>query len=370
MWPSSLGVAAGFALIAIVLWDAFETVILPRRVIGRVRLARAFYFGTWNPWAAVARRIKSDQRRESFLSFYGPLSLILLLGVWAGGLIVGFALLHWGFGSHLVTPNGTTGFGVELYMSGTTLFTLGLGDVFPHTTVGRILAVAEGGTGFALLALVIGYLPILYQAFSRREGSIALLDARAGSPPCAAEMLRRFARDGTHTGLSGLLAEWERWAAELLESQLSYPLLAFYRSQHENQSWVASLTMVLDLCALVLAGAHTDDRGQARLTFAIARHAAVDLSNVVSLKPAEPSADRLTSGDLVRLRELLSEAGVPLDSGQISDQLVADLRRLYEPYVAALSTFLLMPLPPWLPPENALDDWLRTGEEESTALPG
>jgi len=119
----------------------------------------------------------------------------------------------------------------------------------------------------------------------------------------------------------------------------------------------------------VLAGAHTDDRGQARLTFAIARHAAVDLSNVVSLKPAEPSADRLTSSDLERLRELLSEAGVPLDSGQVSDQLVADLRRLYEPYVAALSTFLLMPLPPWLPPENTLDDWLRTGEEQ-TILPG
>lgn len=369
MWQAVLGTIAGVALIATVLWDAFETVILPRRVTRRVRLTKVFYVATWKPWSALARRFESSGRRETYLSFYGPLSLILLLVVWALMLIAGFALLHWGFASQLRTPDGTTGFGVEIYMSGTTLFTLGLGDVFPHTTLGRMLTVAEAGTGFALLALVISYLPILYQAFSRRESSIALLDARAGSPPSAAELLRRWGQDGRQTDLHQFLGDWEHWAAELLESQLSYPLLAFYRSQHENQSWVAALTMVLDLGALVLVGIEGAQARQARLTFAIARHAAVDLSNVVSVQPLPPASDRLPAEELGQMRQMLTEAGVQLPSGEAADQKLAHLRSLYEPYVNTLASYLLMPLPPWLPAEDAFDDWLRTAWDEAMAVP-
>src|SRR5262249_27767642 len=187
--------------------------------------------------------------------------------------------LHWSLGTGLSFPSGAgDSFTTYLYFSGTTFFTLGYGDVVPTGAGGRALGVAEAGIGFAFLAVVISYLPVLYQAFSRREITISLLDARAGSPPTAAELLRRMAGARGLAGAGSLLAEWERWAAELLESHLSFPVLSYYRSQHENQSWVGALTVILDTSALLIAGVDGPDGYQARLTFAMARHAAVDLT--------------------------------------------------------------------------------------------
>src|SRR5262249_19883792 len=150
--------------------------------IRRFRQTRAFYRLLWTPWRAVAIRLPEGDRRESVLTVFGPLSLLLLIALWAFGLIVSFALLHWGLGSQLRDAHGASGFGMDLYMSGTTFVTLGLGDVTPYTPVARLLTVLESGMGFAFLALVIGYVPLISQAFSRREVSISTLDARAGSP--------------------------------------------------------------------------------------------------------------------------------------------------------------------------------------------
>ncbi len=184
MRPWTATVAA--LLILVILWDAFQTIILSRRVSRKFRPTRAFYRVLWTPWRAAAKRVPQGNRRENVLMVFGPLSLILLIALWALGLIVSFALLHWGLGSRLTDPDGHTGFGVDLYMSGTTFFTLGLGDVTPRTPLARGVTVFESGMGFAFLALVIGYVPLISQAFSRREVSISMLDASAGSPPTAA----------------------------------------------------------------------------------------------------------------------------------------------------------------------------------------
>src|SRR5262249_31799064 len=146
-----------------------------------------------------------------------------------------------------------------LYFSGTTFFTLGYGDLVPTGALGRALSVIEAGIGFGFLAVVISYLPVLYQAFSRRQIAISLLDSRAGWPPSAAELLRRLADAHNEGGIGQLLVEWERWAAELLEIQLSFPVLSYYRSQHDNQSWVGTLTTILDTSALVIAGVENPD---------------------------------------------------------------------------------------------------------------
>src|SRR5438128_680715 len=267
-------VVAGALLTLVILWDAFQTIILSRRVSRKFRPTRAVYRLLWTPWRAAAKRMPQDNRRENVLTVFGPLSLLLLIALWALGLIVSFALLHWGLGSRLMDPYGRTGFGVDLYMSGTTFFTLGLGDVSPRTTLARGLTVLESGMGFAFLALVIGYVPLISQAFSRREVSISMLDARAGSPPTAARLLRRHFRDGDEE-LRGLLRDWERWSAELLESHVSFPVLSYFRSQHDNQSWVAALTTILDVCSLVVARIEDRPVPTARLTFAMARHAVV-----------------------------------------------------------------------------------------------
>lgn len=355
-----LAATGGLILIALILWDAFETVVLPRRVARRLRLTRLYYLILRRIWALGAKAIRNARRRENYLALYGPFSLILLLATWAVGLIVGFGLLHWAIGVYVVAPERRADFGTALYFSGSVLSTLGLGDVAPRSALARAVTVGESFTGFAFLALVIGYLPVLYQAFSRREAHISMLDEWAGSPPCATELLARLGRWGDLQALDRFLADWERWAADLLESHVSYPVLAAFRSQHGNQSWVAGLATTLDTCALVLMGIEGVNGRSAWLTFAMARHAAVDLCQVLYAPPHPPRADRLPPDDLLRLRTALRESGVTLRAGSDADRKLIELRRLYEPYVNALAERLLVPLPPWLPAPGARDNWQKT----------
>lgn len=360
-----LAIVCGITLIMLVLWEGFETIILPRRVTRRFRLTRFFYRRTWLPWVKMVNALVPARRRETWLSFFGPLSLLFLLSFWAGGLIAGFALLHWAVGSAVLAQNGSSGFLIDLYMSGTTFFTLGLGDTIPRSNVARLLVVIESGMGFAFLALVIGYLPALNQSFSRREVSISLLDARAGSPPTASEMLRRHGHERGMEALRQLLHEWERWSAEFLEGHLSYPVLAYFRSQHENQSWLAALTAILDTCALVMAGVEGACHRQAELTFAMARHALVDLSLVFRAKPHETARNRMSSEELVELRAMLAAAGIRLQEDGAELQL-NELRRLYEPYVHALASYFRYSVPPWIAEEKWVDNWQASNWERRT----
>jgi hypothetical protein len=353
-----LGTVVALAMILVVFIDTFEAILLPRRVAHRYRLARLFYNSLWIFWRAVACRLPVGRRRHGFLGIFGPLSLVLLLVVWAAGLITGFALLHWS----VDTPFGFSGrrdysFLNYLYFSGTTFFTLGYGDVVPTEAWGRALSVAEAGIGFGFLAVVISYLPVLYQAFSRREVPISLLDARAGSPPSAGELLRRMTAGHGLSSASPLLIEWERWSAELLESHLSFPVLGYYRSQHDNQSWVGALTTILDTSALLIAGVDGPHDYQARLTFAMARHAAVDLGLVAQLPVLPPESERLPPADFDRLLDSLRGAGLPLRDAPGIARSLSELRRLYEPFVNALATHYLFTLPPFLPEKPPVDNW-------------
>lgn len=350
-------IISGTALVLLVLWEGFETIILPRRVTRRFRLTRFFYRSSWRPWVNIVTLLVPARRRESWLSYFGPLSLILLLSIWAVGLVSGFALIHRALGSAVLAMNGEANFLTDFYLSGTTFFTLGMGDVLPRTYLARLLVVVESGMGFAFLALVIGYLPALNQSFARREVSISLLDARAGSPPTASEMLRRHGHERGKEELRQLLHEWERWSAEFLEGHLSYPVLAYFRSQHDNQSWLAALTAILDTCALIVAGLEGTCERQAELTFAMARHAVVDLSLVFRTSPRDPNPDRLPPEKVTELRLLLSASGQKLRDGAAFDQKLIELRQLYEPYVHALSAHFQVGLPPWIADESCVDNW-------------
>src|SRR5215470_1406236 len=164
VWATILG--AG--LVFLILQDAFETIVLPRRVQRHFRITAFFYKNTWMPWLRISRLIRKMSWRENFLGYYGPLSLILLLGFWATGLIFGFACVQYGMGEHLLLSGEKITFGKVLYHSGETFFTLGYGDIVPSSSVSRVLAVMEAGMGFAFLGVVIGYLPVVYSSFSYR----------------------------------------------------------------------------------------------------------------------------------------------------------------------------------------------------------
>jgi len=355
-------IVVGIAVIWSVLLDAFETVVLPRRVTRHFKLTAWFYRRTWIPWRGMARRIKTPSRQQNFLGYFGPLSLILLLFFWAGGLILAFALIQYGLGGHEQLGNERITFGSILYQSGETFFTLGYGDIVPISGAARALSVLEAGMGFAFLGVVIGYIPVVYASFSRREIQISMLDARAGSPPTAAELLARLAGRSEDPGMSQsvldeVLRDWERWAAELLEAQISYPVLTFFRSQHSNQSWLAALTTMLDVTSLVLTGIEGVHPGQAKLTFAMARHAAVDLAQVVNAKYDPTAQERTTAADLDGLREALAAAGLRLRNDEYAGDKLTKLRSMYEPYVQAMARNLMLTLPPWRHPERAKDNW-------------
>lgn len=347
--------AAAILLIIAVLVDAFEVVIMPRRVRHGYRLARIFYRNAWLVGRTAAWLFPAGPSRNGFLSTFGPLSFFALFGVWAIGLIVGFALLHWSLGTAMSVRN--VDLAAYTYFSGTTFFTLGYGDLVPIGAFGRAVSVAEAGLGFLFLAIIVSYLPVFYQAFSRREVTISLLDARAGSPPSAGELLRRLAEGRSPAGASPFLVEWERWSAEVLESHLSFPVLSYYRSQHENQSWVGTLTVILDTSALLLTGVDGSDRYQAQLTFAMARHAAVDLAMIFNTRPLPPQPNRLSQAELAQLFAGLRRAGMDMRDESMAAAALSELRGLYEPFVNALAAFFRFKLPPFQPEKPPVDNW-------------
>jgi hypothetical protein len=364
MHPHSgiVAVLVGLAILWLVLLDAFETVVLPRRVTRHFKLTAWFYRRTWIPWRRIAEHIKTPSRRQNWLGYFGPLSLILLLGFWAAGLIFGFALLQYGIGGHEQLNQEPLTFGRIVYHSGETFFTLGYGDIVPTSGAARALSVIEAGMGFAFLGVVIGYIPVAYASFSRREIQISMLDARAGSPPTAVELLVRLAGRTEDPGvdqktLDEVLRDWEHWSAELLESQISYPVLAFFRSQHSNQSWLAALTTMLDVTSLILTGIEGVHPGQAKLTFAMARHAAVDLAQVVNARHDPTTADRLPEAEFEGVREALAAVGLRLRSDQMGRDKLTKLRSMYEAYVHSIGRNLVLTLPPWRRVEKTRDNW-------------
>jgi hypothetical protein len=347
---------AGCAIISAILWDAFETLVLPRTPMHKLRLTRLYYRTTWRWWTVRARTLRSDRRRERFLAVYGPLSVIGLLTLWAAALVVGFALLQWSQRELLSNLSGDPHFFDDLYMSSTTLFTLGLGDVMPKGRGGRLLVVAETSSSLMLLTMVFAYIPILYQSFSRREVRLTMLDAWAGSPPSATEILRRVAASGDVSYLDGFLADWEHWCSDLLESHLSYPAIAYFRSQHQRQYWVSALTTMLDLTALVKVGIEGVPTWRAHLTFAIARHAAVDLTHVLG-DPRVQLEDRLPPHELAAVRHDLERAGLRMNRSCEADRELAELRNSYEPYMVGLANHLMMPVADWRAANHSPDNW-------------
>ncbi len=351
---------AGLVLLLATLWDAFETIILPRRVTRSYRIVRVFYQLTWKFWAGSSRMFHSKKARETHLSYYGPLSLLMLFTTWALLLMFTFALLHWAAGSGITMSGTASTFRTDLYMSGTTFFTLGLGDVTPRTSLARVITVAEAGMGFGFLAIVIAYLPTMYGAFSQRELNISLLDARAGSPPTAAELLRRHSHFADNGVLTQYLRDWEIWSAQLMESHLSYPVLCYFRSQHDNQSWLAAFTAVLDVSVLMIAYAKDEAKWQAQLTFAISRHAVVDLCEVLRVRPVNLSHDRLPPEDVAEVRDLLVKCGATGNCNEAGDLKLKQLREMYEPYLNGLSLRLLMPIPSWGVGAKFVENWKRS----------
>jgi hypothetical protein len=357
-----VGVLGGVLVVAMLL-EIFVAFLLPRRVKRDPKLVRTVFAYGWRPWRRIARRLPF-QAGDTMLGIYGPLGLVFNLVLWVGMLMLGYACMLWANGSHLgVGPGGrgVVDFGQDLYFAAATITTNGPSGLAAHTTFARAIQVIDAGSGLAVLAIVIGYLPSLYQAFSSREATVSQLDARAGSPPSAGRLILRTAGQEGWPAVNRYLGGWETWVAELMETHLAYPVLAFFRSQHVNQNWLAAMCAVLDACSFTIAAAPAGTVDSARFTFAIARHAVADLSYSFHAEPTPPREERLPPADLHALIAQLREIGIELGSepDTVAERLTR-MRGIYEPYVSALADRLELPMPPWLAPESPTDNWRTT----------
>jgi hypothetical protein len=354
-----VGVIGG-AIVVAMLVEIFVAFLLPRRVKRDPVIVRSVFNYAWLPWRRLARALPA-QAADTMLGLYGPFGLLLNLVLWVTAMMFGYACLQWAAGSHLGPMHHSVSFGNDLYFSAATMTTDGPASLTAQDTLARIVQVIDAGSGLAVLAIVIGYLPSLYQAFSRREATVSQLDARAGSPPSAGRLLLRSADHEGWPALNRYLGGWEQWVAELMETHLAYPVLAYFRSQHLGQNWLAAICTVLDACVFAIAAAPAGSVDSARFTFAIARHAVADLSYSFHVSPTPPPYERLPTSQLEDLLAQLAALGIEMGAEpQVIAERMVRMRAFYEPYVNALAERLELALPPWMAPESPTDNWRTT----------
>ena len=329
----------GLALIALMLAEFFVAFMLPRRVKRDPRIARGIYRAVWRPWRAAGRAL-GPVAGDTVLGLFGPFALLLELVVWAAGLMLGFACVEWGGGRRF-----------DFAFSAGTFLSAGFE---PLSTWQRVIGLLEAATGVGVLFIVIGYLPAVYTAFSRREIAVSQLSNRAGSPPSAGALLRRASERTGWDELGRYLDHAEEWAAEMMETHLSYPLLAYYRSQHLGQNWLAALTTIVDTSAVLVAALEegSQDAGAADLTFRLGRHALADLAHQLAPRPRGSRTD-LDDETVSALREILADHDLPLVDAELYRERLRALRRTYEGHAAALASELALTLPAWLPDDES-----------------
>lgn len=272
----------GILCLALVFWDVFETVVLPRPTPGGFRLAVHLIRPTWRFWRSFAHRYRSGLARDRLLGLYAPGVVVLLLVAWLVVLIVGYGLVLFAIRDQLRPVMGDIG--STIYYAGDQVLTIGSADVIAVGPLARFVTLTAAGAGLGIVALVITFLFSLYGSFQRRERLVVTLQARAGAPPSAVVLLGAYAKLGMIGDLSRLFADWEQWSAEVLDTHVAYPILGYFRSSHDNLSWISSLGAVLDSASLVLTTIRGIPRGQAELTKRVGAHLVEDISNYFHLE--------------------------------------------------------------------------------------
>jgi hypothetical protein len=337
----------GLLLVAVVLLDVFLTVVVPRRAPrsgGRLRVTHYLVPGLWKIWRAIGLRMASADQREVFLGIFGALIVIVMLIAWLVGLVVGYGLLLEAL--HTELRPEPENFASALYVAGTALLTLGFGDFVAIGGWARLLTLTAAATGLGLVALCITLLFTLYGSFQRREVAVVVLEAGAGAPPSGVTLLETYAVAGILDDLPLVFRDWQGWAAEVLDSHLAYPILAYFRSSHDNDSWISSLGAVMDAATLVLTTIHGGPKGWAKLSRSVGGHCLEDLVDYFGL--ATESELGVERSEFDEARRRLERAGFVLEDADRSWDHFSRLRQEYAGRVNALARHWATPPAQWI----------------------
>ena len=338
---------AGLLVLVGILLDVFLTVVVPRRAPRTgplVRLSGYLIPGLWSVWRWIGLRQASADRREAILGSFGALMVMLLLVAWISGFVLGYGLLFDALRDQIrPTPENL---GASLYFAGTALLTLGFGDFVAISALARILTLAAAATGLGVFATVITLLFTLYGSFQRREVAVVVLEAGAGAPPSGLTLLETYARAGIMADLSHVFRDWQAWAAEVLDSHLAYPILAYFRSSHDNDSWISSLGAVMDAATLVLTTIEDGPKAWAKLSRAVGGHCIEDLVLYFGL-PVQPEVG-LERAEFDEARVRLQQAGFQLQDAEQSWANFSRLRLEYAGRINALARYWATPPAQWI----------------------
>jgi hypothetical protein len=346
----TLAIVIGLFLIVACLQDIFEAVLLPRRIDREWRFMFFFYRFGWGIWSWFAKRMRAGRSRESLIAIFGPLSMVLLFAMWGLSLIVGFGLIQWALPTQNQQPFPLSR---QLDLSADAFFTLGTETLSARSQLSLVLIFIEAGTGFGYIALMVGYLPVLYNHFAQRDARLVQLDARTGTPATARTLLFRYGTLGNPRDLDRWLADWEHWAADLVETHSAFPMLAFYRSQHDDQSWLATLAVIMDLTTLLLALGPESMLLSASAAFLSARRVLEEICTSLGVEPLQQESiqPRVSHQDWSEIVEFLKLSSWSALEKSIDTSSIEALVGTYEPKLQALSCYLLLPLPRFAPHE-------------------
>lgn len=354
----------GILVVGFFLNDVFQSVVVPRSTPTRIRASRQVIVYGWRACRALGLRSRTAESRERVLATFAPMIVILLLAVWIGGLIVGFGLLLYALRASTNPPIQHVG--TALYFAATSLLTIGFGDIVATSGLARLVSIAAGMVGLGTIALAISFLFSLYANFQHREVLIVTLDARAGAPPSGVSLLETIARYGLDDDLPRLFADWEKWAAEVLDTHLAYPLLAYFRSSHDNESWVSALGAVLDATTLVLTTVVDGPRGPAKMMFAMGSHLVEDLSRFFRMTgDHEVGVERY---EFDEARERLAAAGWTLVGAEESWVAFSRLRAQYAGPLNNMARWWAAPPTQWIGDRSIVRFATRRHEEAAAQV--
>jgi Ion channel len=338
----ALAVVAGLALVLVSASDAVSTLVTTRRRRGRHWPTQVFYRRSWQVWRVMARRT-SPELREGILAAYGPLSLLGLLVLWVVLLVAGWGAVWWGLRSAVT---GVDGYLDAVYFAGVGFFTVGFGDLVHTGGLARLLVLVEAFMGLVTMALVIGYLPTLYGAYSRREVQLLTLDDMSDEAATPIGFLEASYASGGPEAVAAAFTEWERWCDEVFDSHTAYPMLAMFRSRQPGQNWLTALGVVLEAATICLAAIDGHRLGPAARLWRRASRMLQGLRRMraVDRRAAELDAPPADEAQFRDAYQRLAGLGAPMRPYEEAWEEFRRLRAAYVPGLVAATELLLVPL--------------------------
>jgi len=344
---NALSIAAGLVVIALALNDVFQSVVMPRATGRRYRLSFYAWRSAWHVWPQAAWRLHPEDgsRREEVLAIFAPFMLVALIALWVALLIFGFGLILWGMRDGIAP--GHVSLGSTLYFAGTSVLTIGFGDIVARAPGPRLVSVLCALAGLSFLSITTAFLFAVFGSFQQRETFVVTTAARAGAPPSGVNLLAIAGYSETREDLPALMMDAQHWAAMVMESHLAYPVLAFFRSSHDEQSWVGTLGTLLDAATLMMTTVEGLRDGQARIFYNVGRHAAQDLSRFFQVRTAEERAG-IERSEFDHACDRLAAAGYALSDRNEAWVRFANLRAGYASRLNELARFFQIPPLQWI----------------------